>query len=120
MRGAIVGAAKLLGLGLGLSRFAGDMEREVLVGLVAPLPLITLEFVFASRSTDVRRVPATDAGRVRLFMSELEGVRLIAGGVQPRTRYNIENQPSQVSMGGRTHSSKEVCDPSWPGERHFG
>ena len=89
MRGAIVGAAKLLGLGFGLSGFAGDVEREVLVDLVDPLVLTTLEFVFATRRTDVERVPATDAGRVRPFWSESEDVRLITGGVWRRTGYTI-------------------------------
>lgn len=71
VRGAIVGAATLLGLGFGLSGFAGDMEREVLTGLVTelltPLVLTPLEFVSAARRTDVERVPATDAGRLRTF-----------------------------------------------------
>jgi len=84
MRGAIVGAAKLLGLGFGLSGFAGDVEREVLADLMPPLGLTTLEFVFATRRTDVERVPATDAGRVRPFWSEPEDVRLITGGVWRR------------------------------------
>jgi hypothetical protein len=71
MRGAIVGAEKLLGLGLGLPGFAGEVGREVLGVLVAepltPLVLIRLEFVSAARRTDVDRVSATDAGRVRPF-----------------------------------------------------
>lgn len=85
VRGAIVGAAILLGLGFGLSGFAGDVGRVVLVGLVTglltPLVLIPLEFVFVARRTDVERVPATDAGRVRPFRLELEDVRLGVGGL---------------------------------------
>ena len=85
VRGAIVGAAILLGLGFGLSGFAGDVGREVLVGLEAglltPLVLTPLEFVFVARRTDVERVPATDAGRVRPFRPGLEGVRVITGGL---------------------------------------
>lgn len=71
VRGAIVGTATLLGLGFGLPGFAGDVEREVLVGLVAelltPLVLTPLEFVSATRRTDVERVPTTEAGRLRPF-----------------------------------------------------
>lgn len=85
VRGAIVGAATLLGLGLGLSGFAGDKEREVFVGLVAellvPLVLTPLEFMFVARRTDVERVPATEAGRLRPFRPELEGVRVVTGGL---------------------------------------
>lgn len=95
VRGAIVGAATLLGRGFGLSGFAGDMEREVLIGLVAerltPLVLTPLEFVSAARRTDVERVPATDAGRLRPFWSELEGVRLTTGGLWWRTRNAVRN-----------------------------
>jgi hypothetical protein len=87
VRGAIVGAPTLLGLGFGLSGFAGDVDREVLVGflvgLLAPLVLTPLEFVFVARRTDVERVPATEAGRreVRPFKPELEGVRVSTGGL---------------------------------------
>lgn len=82
VRGAIVGPATLLGLGLGLSGFAGDVEREVLADLLAPLVFISLEFVSAARRTDVERVPATEAGRkeARPFSPELEDVRVSAGG----------------------------------------
>jgi len=79
VRGVIVGAT-LLGLGFGLSGFAGEVEREVLADLVTPLVLAPLEFVSAARRTDVERVPATDAGRGRLLGPELEGVR-VGGGV---------------------------------------
>ena len=87
VRGAIVGVATLLGLGLGLSGFAGDVDREVLVGfltgLLTPFVLTPLEFVFAARRTDVERVPATEAGRkeVRPFRPELEDVRESTGGL---------------------------------------
>jgi len=69
VRGVIAGAAMLLGLGFG---FTGDLEREVLMGVVAelltPLVLNPLEFVSVTRRMDVERVPATDAGRrVRPF-----------------------------------------------------
>jgi hypothetical protein len=105
VRGVIVGPATLLGLGLGLSGFAGDTEREVLAGLVTGLtPLgftalvfTTLEFVFVARRTEVERVPATDAGRVRPLRPELEGVRLRTGGLWWRTDYTI-----------RTHSKKDT------------
>lgn len=66
VRGTIVGTAILLGRAFGLSGLAGDVEREVLVGFAAG-PLTLLEFVFDSRRTEVKRVPATDAGRVRPF-----------------------------------------------------
>jgi len=79
VRGAIVGAETLLGLGFGLSGFAGEVEREVLADLVTPLVFTPLEFVSAARRTDVERVPATDAGRGRLFGPELEGVRVTGG-----------------------------------------
>ena len=73
VREVIVGAATLLGLGLGLSSSAGDIERVLLMGLmVNPLVLVPLVFVFALRRTDVVRVPATDAGCVRPFRSFLE------------------------------------------------
>lgn len=71
VRGTIVGTEILLGRAFGLSGFAGDVEREVLVDFVTgpsiPLGLTPLEFVFDSRRTDVKRVPATDAGRARPF-----------------------------------------------------
>lgn len=71
VRGTIVGAAMLVGLGFGLSGFAGDVEREDLVDLEAegltPLVLVPLEFMFAARRTDVECVPTADAGRVRPF-----------------------------------------------------
>jgi hypothetical protein len=100
VRGAIVGVAKLLGLGFGLSGFAGDVGREALavlvVGLLAPLVLILLEFVFATRRTDVERVPATDAGRrVRPFRLELEGVRLTTGGLWWRTNNIVGSYSSK-------------------------
>jgi len=101
VRGVIVGPATLLGLGFGLSGFAGDMEREVLVRLtaelLAPLVLTPLEFVFVARRTDVERVPVTDAGRVRPFRPELEGVRAITGGLWWRTDHTI-----------RIHSTKDI------------
>jgi len=89
VRGAIVGAAMLLGLGFGLSGFAGDAGREVLagleIGLLTPLGFTPLEFVFVARVVarrmDDERVPATDAGRVLPFRPGLEGVRVIAGGL---------------------------------------
>jgi len=84
VRGAMVGAATLLGLGFGLSGFAGDVEREVLADLVTgliPLGFTPLEFVFVARRTDVERVPATDAGRVRPLRPVLEGVRVGIGGL---------------------------------------
>jgi len=88
VRGANVGAAMLLGLGFGLSGFVGDVEREVLVDLVAEVStlfvLIPLEFMFVARRTDVERVPATDAGRVRPFRSEFKGVRVGACGLLRR------------------------------------
>jgi len=83
VRGAIVGAQTLLGLGRSLSGFAGDVEREVFADLT-PLVLFPLEFVSVARRTDVERVPATDAGRVRPFWSEPEDVRLITGGAWRR------------------------------------
>jgi len=91
VRGAIVGAQTLLGLGFGLSGFAGDVDREVLVGFLAapltPLVLVPLEFVFVARRMDIERVPATEAGRkeVRPFRPELEGVRVSTGGLWCRT-----------------------------------
>lgn len=85
VRGTIVGTAILLGRAFGLSGFAGDVEREVFVdfvtGLSTPLGLALLEFVFDSRRTDVKRVPATDAGRLRPFWSELDDVRVVTGGL---------------------------------------
>ena len=98
VRGVIVGPATLLGLGFGLSGFAGDVEREVLADLVTgltPLVFTPLEFMFVARRTDVERVPATDAGRVRPLRPELEGVRLRTGGLWWRTDHTI-----------RIHSSK--------------
>ena len=94
VRGVIDGAATLLGLGLGLSGFAGEAEREVLADLVTPLVFTPLEFVSAARRTDVGRVPATDAGRGRLFGPELEGVR-VSGGVWCRTDYIVRTCPSK-------------------------
>lgn len=91
VRGAIVGAAILLGLGFGLSGFAGDIDREVLTGFLAelltPLVLIPLEFVFVARRTDVERIAATEAGRkeARPFRPELEGVRVTTGELWWRT-----------------------------------
>lgn len=69
VRGSIVGAAMLLGLAFGLSGFAGDVEREDLVYLEAEpfTPLVLTRLKFDSRSTEVGRVPATDAGRIRPF-----------------------------------------------------
>lgn len=121
-RGAIVGAAILLGLGFGLSGFAGDMEREVLVGLetglLTPLGFTPLELVFAARRTDVGRDPATDAGRVRPFKPGLEGVRVITGGLWWRTDYIIRTCSSKDQV--RTHSWKEGgCCPSGLGAQHF-
>ena len=114
MRGVIVGAATLLGLGLGLSGFAGDIERVLLMGLVAelltPLVWVPLVFVFAVRRTDVVRVPATDAGRVRPFRLVLECVRVTAGGLG-RTDHIV--RPIRARTQGRTHSSKEGGCPSW-------
>jgi hypothetical protein len=87
VRGVIVGPATLLGLGLGLSGFAGEVERDDLVGLLVnfltPLVLTPLEFVSVARRTDVVRVPETEAGRtgVRPFKPELEGVRVSTGGL---------------------------------------
>jgi len=94
VRGAIVGAPTLLGLGFGLSGFAGDVDREVLAGLpLTPLVLIPVEFVFVARRTDVERVPATEAGRkeVRPLKPELEGVRLSTGGLWCRTDYAVRS-----------------------------
>ena len=91
VRGVIVGAATLLGLGLGLSGFAGDVEREVLADLatgLTPLVFTPLVFVFAARRTDVERVPATDAGRGRPLIPVLEGVRVRTGGLWWRTGYH--------------------------------
>lgn len=108
VRGAIVGAATLLGLGLGLSGFAGDIEREVLMGLVTgltPLVFTPLEFVFAARRTDVERVPATDAGRVRPFKPGLEDVRVVTGGFCWRTDYTVRTRSGKPK--GRTHNSRE-------------
>lgn len=105
MRGAIVGPATLLGLGFGLSGFAGEVEREVLADLVAPLVFTPLEFVSAARRTDVERVPATDAGRGRLFGPELEGAR-VTGGLWWRTDYTVRSLSkkdagnSQLEGGG--------------------
>ena len=107
VRGAIVGPATLLGLGFGLSGFAGDVGREVLVGFLAelltPFVLIPLEFVFVARRTDVERVPATDAGRkeARPFRPELEGVRESTGGLWWRTDYVVR---SYSSKGGGADS----------------
>jgi hypothetical protein len=86
VRGVIVGAATLLGLGFGLSGFAGGVERVLLVDLVTelltPLGLVPLVFVFVVWRMDVVRVLSTDAGRVRLaFRPVLEGVRVTAGGL---------------------------------------
>ena len=94
MRGAIVGAEKLLGLGLGLPGFAGDVERDVLgvsvAELLTPFVLTRLEFVSVARRTDVERVPATDAGRVRPFWLESEDVRVSTGGLWWRTGCLLE------------------------------
>ena len=110
VRGVIVGPATLLGLGLNLSGFAGDVERVVLAGLVTgltPLVFTPLEFVFVARRTDVERVPATDAGRVRPLGPELEGVRVRTGGLWWRTGYTIRTHTrkgawtdSQLEGGG--------------------
>jgi len=111
VRGVIVGPATLLGLGFGLSGLAGDMEREALVrlvaGLLTPLVLTPLEFVFVARRTDVERVPVTDAGRVRPFTLELEVERVIAGGLWWRTDYAVRKclgkdaeKGSQLEGGG--------------------
>lgn len=55
------------------------------MGLVAepltPFVLTPLEFVSAARRTDVGRVPATEAGRLRPFWSELVDVRESTGGL---------------------------------------
>ena len=97
VRGAIVGAQTLLGLGFGLSGFAGDVGREVLVGFLAapltPLVLVPLEFVFVARRTDAERVPATEAGRKEVlpFRPELEGVRVSTGGLWCRTDYVVRS-----------------------------
>lgn len=106
VRGVIVGAATLLGRGFGFCGFAGDVGREVLAGLVTDMArgLTPLEFVFVARRTDVERVPATDAGRVRPFRLELEDVR---GGVWWRTDYTVRTcsgkntgMVSQLEGGG--------------------
>jgi len=120
VRGAMVGAATLLGRGFGLSGFTGDVEREVLADLVAglaPLVFTPLEFVFVARRTDVERVPATDAGRTRPLRPMLEGVRTGTGGLWWRTDSTLE--PIQVKGQGQTHSSREVwCYLSWPEAQH--
>ena len=101
VRGAIVGAQTLLGLGFGLSGFAGDVGREVLVGFLAapvtPLVLVPLVFVFVARRTDVERVPATETGRkeVRPVTLELEGVRASTGGLWCRTDFVIRSCPDR-------------------------
>lgn len=123
VRGAIVGAATLLGLGLGLSGFAGDVERDDLMGLAAglltPLVLVPLEFVSAARRTDVERVPATEAGRVRPFKPEVEGVRLSTGGLWRRTG-DIVRLCWSIGQG-RTYSWwEEGRSLSRPGVQHFG
>lgn len=120
VRGAMVGAATLLGLGFGLSGFTGDVEREVLADLVTgltPLVFTPLEFVFVARRTDVGGVPATDAGRTRPLRPMLEGLRTGTGGLWWRTGYTLE--PIQVEGQRRTHSSREVwCYLSWPEAQH--
>lgn len=90
VRGVIVGAATLLGRGFGFSGFAGDVGREILATDLA-LGFTPLEFVFVARRTEDERVPATDAGRVRLFRLESEGVR-VGAGLWWRTDYTVRTR----------------------------
>ena len=89
LRGVIDGAATLLGLGLGLSSFAGDVERVLLMNLVVelltPFVLVPFVFVFAARRTDLQL-----EGGGMSFMARSAALRLVLGGTVGIFMFAIE------------------------------